>query len=56
MVAAYSFAQSLCDGVDPHAISLNQSKMRKNLLECFKEGEMVPFSPAPTSRRLRRRI
>ena len=53
---AIAFAQSLCDGVDPHTISLDQSKMRKHLLECFKEGEMVPFLPAPTSRRLRRRI
>ena len=54
-VFAIAFATSLCIGVDPHLLSLNQDEMREHLINCFEEGEMLPFPPAATPRRFGRR-
>ena len=39
---AIAFATALCNGVDPHGLSLDQGAMREHLVGCFEEGEMLP--------------
>ena len=52
---AIAFATALCNGVDPYSLSLDQKSMREHLLNCFEEGEMLPFPLSSQPRRFRRR-
>ena len=49
-VFAIAFATALCNGVDPHSLSLEQKEMREHLVNCYEEGEMLPFPLAATPR------
>ena len=52
---AIAFATALCNGIDPHSLSLDQNSMREHLISCFEEGEMLPFPLSPQLRRFGRR-
>ena len=47
-VFAITFAYALCNGVDPHTISIDQHASRPHLLKCFK---LRAFAPFPTMSR-----
>ena len=52
---AIAFATALCDGVNPHGLSLHQRAMHEHLVGCFEEGEMLPFPHSSSARRISRR-
>ena len=43
---AVMFAAALCNGKDPHTISVDQQGMRQHLHKCFEEGEISEFPAA----------
>ena len=47
---------ALCLGQDPHIIRYDQSQMRRQLYECFEQGELTPFPEKVTPRRKRQRV
>ena len=51
---AVMFAAALCNGKDPHTISVDQQGMRQHLHKCFEEGEISEFPAASEPRRIGR--
>ena len=51
---AVMFAEALCNGKDPHTLSVNQGQMRSHLHRCFEQGEILEFPAASKPRRLGR--
>ena len=51
---AVMFAAALCNGKDPHTISVDQQGMRRHLHKCFEEGEISEFPAASEPRRIGR--